>query len=199
MTAAAHGEAPAPLPEAVPVGGLPRRPVAIDPVNYAELPPELQNEFEPRVRRLGYLGAFFAFGGRQPRALGAFQQMTEELKTVLPDDVIEVVALAVATALDCKYERAQHERLAARQGHSAAWIEAAAGGSDGDVLSPAQVAVRALSLKMIAGRGAECDAELRAVVDHLGQDAAVGVLLLAGRYIAHSHIANVLGLTNPVA
>jgi alkylhydroperoxidase family enzyme len=184
--------------EDVPSRGLPARPGAIEPVAYTDLPELLRLVLRPRVRRLGYLGAFFAFAGRQPRALYAFNMMTEELKEALPGDLVEVVALSVATALGSDYERPQHERLAAKQGRSAAWIAAAEHGTPADALTPEQAAVRALALRMVDGAGRGVEPEVRRVVELTGQDVAVGVLLLVGRYLAHAHVANALGLTSPV-
>jgi alkylhydroperoxidase family enzyme len=186
-------------PEIVPSRGLPDRPGPIEPVAYADLPELLRLVLRPRVRRLRYLGAFFAFAGRQPRALYAFNMMTEELKTALPGDLVEVVALSVATTLGSDYERPQHERLAARQGRSAAWISAAKHGRPADALTPEQTAVRTLALRMVERRGKEVDREMRRVVDLVGQDIAVGVLLLVGRYVAHAHVSNALALTSPVS
>lgn len=180
------------------VRGLPAGDGPLTPLTYEALPVGLRAELAPRARRLGYVGAFFAYAGRQPDALHAFHLMTECLKMALPDDLVEVVALTVATHLHSEYERTQHERLALKQGQSSAWIEAAKGGTETDALSTAQRAVRALAERTVASHGQDVRDELAAVVELIGEDDAVGVLMLVGRYVAHAHISNAIGLTAPV-
>lgn len=179
----------------VPVNGVPVGQLPIEPVRYADMPGPLRTALEPRVRRLKYLGAFFAFAARQPGALHGFHTMTEELKTALPSDLIEVVALAVATNLGSDYERSQHQRLAAKLGHPPEWIAAAAHGTPAEQLTNEQTTVRTLTLKVIDSCGKGATAELHRVVELLGQDTAIGILLLVARHVAHAHISNTLGLT----
>lgn len=180
------------------IGGLPRGDALIQPVAFEDLPEPLKTALAPRVARLGYLGGFFALLAHQPAALGAFNDYTEELKTALDPSLTEVVALSIATALDNQYERVQHERLSAVQGRSADWVAEASHGGSQDALSATERAVRELALGMLADGGRVTSSKLTAVQGDLGDAGTAAVLMLIGRYIAHAHISNALGLTSPV-
>jgi hypothetical protein len=166
-----------------------------------EMPPALAAALRPRVARLGYLGEFFQCAANVPEALLAFQQLTESLKSALPDRITEVVALTVATRLGNDYERHQHERLCRALGFSDAWVLAVEAAAPGAVreLDGAERAVQSLALAMVARHGHAVAAELDAVIDHLGGSQAVAVLLLVGRYVAHALAVNALQLAPPVA
>lgn len=186
-------------PLEVPVRGLPDRPGPVRPVDAAAISGPLRDALAPRTRRLGYLGAFFAYAARQPAALRGFVEFSEALKEALPDDVAEVVALAVSAASGNDYERTQHERLSARLGYSPEWIRAVQQRSAGNELTTAQAAALRLVDAMLRDTGRGVRSELATVVELLGEETAVGVLLLVGRYVAHAHVANALELTSPVA
>src|SRR5258708_28570819 len=87
-----------------------------------EMPPALGSFLRPRVERLGYLGEFFQCTAHQPEALLSFLEFTEHLKHALPNNLMEVVALSIATLMENNYERIQHERLSRALGFSEAWI-----------------------------------------------------------------------------
>ena len=165
-----------------------------------ELEPALAAKLRPRVARLGYLGEFFACAGHQPAALSGFVDFTEALKDALPPRVTELVALSVAGELGNDYERHQHERLARRLGLAREWIaavnerdpERAAG------LDACDRAVQTLALGVVRRSGHGVARELGAVVEQLGADDAVGVLLVIGRYLAHAAFVNALGIRPPV-
>ncbi len=174
--------------------------VGITPLDLAGLPDDLRQQLSARVQRLGYLGDFFRYCGHQPGALLHFDKFTEALKAALPADLTETVALTVAAAAGNRYERAQHERLAARLGFSATWIESLTGTDPRpEGLSAGQLDARALALAMFDrdwDRARSCLASLAA---RIGQQQAIGVLMLAGRYLAHAAISNTLHLGIPSA
>lgn len=167
-------------------------------LGFDELAPELREALRAKVERLGYLGEFFAVGGHQPEATAAFQHFTEALKTALPPELTEVVALTVASALGNPYEQVQHERLAASLGFPVEWIAAAVGRGEPSELSEEAKAARRLALAVVEGYGHGAAAALASSVDALGEERAVGVLLTVGRYVAHAVIANTLELAPPV-
>lgn len=169
-------------------------------LEYEALDPALREALEPRVRRLGYLGEFFAVAGHQPAALLAFHQFTEALKGALPPELTEVVALSAATELGNDYERCQHERLSVALGFDLAWIAAAEGraGSDPAWLGERGGRVRDVVLAVLADRGHGAAASVSAAVELLGEEQAVAVLLLIGRYAAHAYVGNSVGLSAPV-
>lgn len=165
------------------------------------LTPELTEVLGPRIERLGYLGAFFRAGAHQPRALLAFNELTEALKAALPADLTELVALRVASHLGNTYERNQHEQLAHRQGRPTAWIAAAEqrpGHDRGALDTPTQQAVASLVDALLRDAGHDVDLELQEVTEHLGPADTMAVLLLVGRYLAHATISNALRFESPV-
>ena len=175
--------------------------MTVPPLRFDELAPELRRRLQPKVDRLGYLGDFFAYAGHQPAALAAFIDFTESLKAGLPFRVTEVVALTVAARTRNTYERVQHERLALANGCDAAWVREvlACRPDDHGSLRPEERGVQRLALAALEGGGHGAGAPFAALVDLLGHEAAVGVLLTIGRYAAHALVANVLELEAPVA
>lgn len=172
--------------------GVPRLP-------FEALPSELRDSLRPRYERLGYLGEFFQVAAHQPTALLAFHRFTEALKSALPERYTELVALTVSNRLGNHYERNQHERLASKLGFAEAWIgEALAGDPDGaTVLDDGERLVQRLALAALAGTAApEVVGE---AVESLGPETTVGLLLLVGRYVAHSSVVQTLGIQPPVA
>jgi alkylhydroperoxidase family enzyme len=169
----------------------------ISPIAYEDLPPELRAQLAPRVERLGYLGEFFQYAAHQPAALSAFASFTEALRNALAPEVRELVALTVATSTGNRYERHQHEQLCRKTGIAAEWV-ADVTALDPDRLAGADRLVQRLVLALLADHGRGVDDELAAVVAELGQETAVGVLLLTGRYQAHSLVANALRIAPPV-
>jgi alkylhydroperoxidase family enzyme len=174
--------------------------VDVTPLELADLPDELQQHLSPRVRRLGYLGDFFRYCGHQPDALLRFDQFTEALKKAVPHDLTETVALTVASAAGNEYERAQHERLSAKLGFSSAWIVALTGPEPRPAgLSAEQLDARALAFAMLGGDWDRAQTCLASLTGRVGQQQAVGVLMLVGRYLAHAAISNTLHLAIPSA
>ena len=177
----------------VPVLGVPEAsPVAVVP--YEAMPSTLQEELAPRVRRLGYLGGFFGLAAHQPDALLHFTRFTETLKAALPEGLSDLVALAAAAGNP--YEVVQHIRLARTHGRPDSWIRAVTEGRPGGDMNPGEQEV--LALVLTVRDGANAGAQLRAVVARLGEPAAVAILLLLGRYVAHGLVSHALGLGPPV-
>jgi alkylhydroperoxidase family enzyme len=173
-------------------------PSGVTPLDLAELPADLREHLGPRVRRLGYLGDFFRYCGHQPAALLNFDRYTEALKKALPAGLTETVSLTVATAAGNDYERVQHERLSRTLGMSDAWIEAMTSGeANPDGLTDEQADARALALAMHARDWDLAQSRLAALSARAGQEQAVGVLMLVGRYLAHAAISNTLHLGVP--
>ncbi len=167
-------------------------------LGYDELDPALRETLRAKVERLGYLGEFFAVAGHQPAATRAFQEFTESLKSALPAELTEAVALGVASTLGNAYEQSQHEQLSSKLGFSDAWIAAAVGRGDPAALGEHARVARDLALRVVSGYGRGAAADLADAVDVLGEDGAVGVLLTIGRYVAHAVVANTLELRPPV-
>lgn len=181
-----------------PVRGAPAVTSPVPVVGVHELPEPLAERLAPRMQRLGYLGAFFAYAAHQPDALAGFIDFTESLKKALRVDLAEVVALSVAGALHNDYELAQHKRLAARFEFTEDWVGAVLDGRP-DVLDATQTAVRELTSAVLANGGHGARAPFERVVNLLGPADGVAVLLLISRYVAHAHIANTLELTDPTS
>lgn len=164
-----------------------------------EMTPELQQSLGPRVDRLGYLGEFFQCAAHQPQALMSFMSFTEDLKDALPDNLTEVVALSVAMFMGNAYERVQHERLSLKLGFNPDWVrEVISLTGDGDLMSAPELAVQKLTLAVIERRGHNTADEMEAVIETLGHEQAIAVLMLIGRYVTHALMVNCLELAPPV-
>jgi alkylhydroperoxidase family enzyme len=158
----------------------------------------LRSALEPRVERLGYLGDFFQCAANVPDALVHFVRFTESAKGPLDDRIVELVAITVAALTQNAYELHQHERLAIRLGLGHEWVQ------DVERLEPAcladagEQAVQRYLLAAIPTYGRAATEDLQAIVDELGPEDAVAVMLLAGRYVAHALAVNSLDLAAPV-
>jgi alkylhydroperoxidase family enzyme len=164
-----------------------------------QLKPEVREALAPRVKRLGYLGEFFKCCGHQPRSLLAFMELTEALKEALPDRLTEVVALTVAAVTGNTYERHQHERLSVKLGFGKDWVaEVNRLEPDKAGLGNEERLVQRLTMTALGlfGHGAKADHE--AVVEAIGHEQAMAVLMLIGRYVTHTIIVNTLELKPPV-
>lgn len=169
-------------------------------LEFDELRPDLAALLKPRVDRLGYLGEFFKVTGQLPDVLMHFYKLTDALKDALPDKITETVALTIAARTGNAYERHQHERLSLKLGFSETWIRAvlALEPEKQAALDEAEKASQRLALSLLARYGRDCAKELQALVDAAGPQTAVGVLMLAGRYVTHAMTVNALELAPPV-
>jgi alkylhydroperoxidase family enzyme len=104
----------------------------IPKLSFAELPASIATLLKPKYERLGYLGEFFARTAHQEAALKAFIEFTDAAKGSLGDNVVELIALTVASMKGVDYEKNQHERLAVKLGMSREWV------ADVERLAPAQ-------------------------------------------------------------
>lgn len=165
-----------------------------------QLDPRLQTALADRVARLGYLGEFFKCAAVQPDALLAFMQLTDALKSALPDRLTELVALTVGAATGNEYESNQHERLCERLGYDRSWIAAASGrGSGPSPLSPVEQTVQRLALSALGTNVRSLSRELTEVIQAIGPAQAMAVLMLIGRHWTHTLVVNALGLSPPVS
>lgn len=172
----------------------------LNPLSETELHPDLLAMLRPRIQRLGYLGEFFRYSAHQPKALMSFMQFTEDLKEALPDKLTETVALSVARIMDNAYERVQHERLSLKKGFGEKWIGEVLSlrAESNDDISQEEALVQRLVLAVIGQKGKNCTSQLTAVINAIGPEAAIAILMLIGRYVTHALIVNTLNLAPPV-
>jgi alkylhydroperoxidase family enzyme len=164
-----------------------------------ELRPDLAEALAPRVKRLGYLGEFFRVAGNQPDATIAFQQYTEASKKGLPERQVELIALTVATLIDNAYERHQHERLSIRLGFGREWVrEVERLDPSNATLDDAERAVQTFVIEAVRSNGRGVAEPFERVVDAVGPDGAVAVLMVIGRYLVHGLLVNTFELEAPV-
>lgn len=165
-----------------------------------QFPASVAEALGPRVKRLGYLGEFFKIAVHQPKALLAFMEFTEASKGGLPEKIVELIALTVACRNANAYERNQHERLSVRLGFGREWVEAVErlAPSGQTALSPDEAVVQAYVLKSLERAGAGSAEAFEAVVDTLGPERAVAVMMIIGRYVTHGLFVNTLELAPPV-
>jgi alkylhydroperoxidase family enzyme len=168
-------------------------------IAYDDLPDELQEKLAARVRRLGYLGEFFQVAAHQPAALAGFIDYTEALKDSLPARLVETIALSMAAATGNAYERVQHERLALKLGIPEPQIRALVSrrASTDEGFSELELAAIRLSFDVIDARGGSCESSYSRVASLTDDATAVGCLMTAVRYLAHSTMANTWGLAAP--
>src|SRR5262245_2909785 len=178
----------------------PSRATAIPPISFGELPPELAAAFRVRVERLGYLGEFFQRAAHQPEAVLAFHEFTEACKGALGERLTELVALTVAASLGNDYERHQHERLGAQR-RSRDWVFAVEqldpAASDG-ALDARDRQAQEVVLAVLMHHGHDSRPVVEAYARRHGASEAIALLLLIGRYLAHSAVVNALELRAPV-
>jgi hypothetical protein len=165
-----------------------------------QMPPELAEYLRPRVERLGYLGEFFQCAAHQPKALHTFMILTEELRSALPENLTETVALSVSCLMKNAYERVQHERLCLKLGFDKAWVREveALAPPRATRMSEEERTVQALVIAVVKRNGHDCKPELEAAIHAIGHAKAIAVLMLIGRYMTHALFVNCLALKPPV-
>lgn len=165
-----------------------------------QMEPELAAYLEPRVARLGYLGEWFRRAGNSPAVLLPFMRFTDALKDALPMNVSETVVLTVATLLDNRYERHQHERLCMRSGLSREWVaEVERLEPDAGVaMLPAERAAQHYTLAALDGRGDVTRRRFAELAAHFSPSEGMSIVLLVGRYWGHALGVRTLGLDPPV-
>jgi hypothetical protein len=171
---------------------------SVQPLALEDVDSKLRETLQPTVDRLGYFGEFFQYSAHAPAVLNGFMQYSGALRTALPDDLNEVIALTVCTHLGLAYERIQHERLSVKLGLDPAWIATLVGRSGGMALTPAQQAVRALSLAVVTNKIDEARAAMARVVSQAGEAVAVAALFQATRFAAVCTIGRLFDLQLPV-
>jgi hypothetical protein len=173
---------------------------SIPRLEFDDLAAPLAQALQPRVTRLGYLGEFFRLMGHQPVPLRAFVDFTESAKAPLDKRIVEVIALTVATRKSNAYERNQHERLSVRLGFGREWItEVEALRPDhSQQMSHREKLVQRFVLSAVDGPSEEAQRALETVVEELGHENAVAILMVVGRYVAHAVMVGALGIAPPV-
>lgn len=172
----------------------------VDHIELEAMPAALRELLAPRVRRLGYLGDFFAVAAHQPDALAGFVAFTEALKRALPLRTVEVIALTVAARTANAYERVQHERLALREGMPVAELRALVEQRvvEHPGFSAVERAAAALATDVVDARGGAAGDGFTRIAALEGPAYAVACLMTAVRYLAHATMANTWGLTPPI-
>ena len=174
---------------------------AVRRIEFEELPGELAQALEPRVKRLGYLGEFFQCAAHQPEALLAFMAFTEASKHGLADNLVEVIALTCAGWMGNDYERNQHERLCLALGFDRGWVAQvnALAPEGAHAMTEDERRLQLLVLQVLETRGRGASDAFGQTVERLGDAAAIAALMVVGRYVVHGLVVNSLGLRPPVA
>jgi hypothetical protein len=172
----------------------------IPALDFEQLPPAIADLLRPKYERLGYLGEFFARTAHQEHALKAFIEFTNASKGALDMRLVELIALTIACKKNVAYEKNQHERLAVRLGYGRDWVLAVEQLQPGKatLLSDAEKHVQQFVLTALESEGKSSGPALQTVVESLGVDDAVAVMLVMGRYVAHALMVSCLDITAPV-
>jgi alkylhydroperoxidase family enzyme len=179
---------------------FPLRHPAVPPIAFDQLPAKLAATLAPRVARLGYLGEFFQRTAHQPDVLLSFHEFTEAGKRAVGEGLTELVALTVSTELGNTYERNQHEHRSIALGRSRAWVadverrRPAAAELLDDEERRAQTAV----LAAVRDRRTAAQESLDRYATRYGAAAAIALLFVTGRYLAHGLVVRALGIQPPV-
>jgi alkylhydroperoxidase family enzyme len=169
-------------------------------LEFDQLPQSIADLLRPKYERLGYLGEFFARSAHQEQALKAFIEFTDASKGALSMRQVELIALTVACINDIAYEKNQHERLAVRLGFGRDWVV------EVERLQPEQAtlledderAVQQFVIDAVRNGGKGSGQALRPVVDALGHENAVAVMMVMARYVAHALMINCMDIGAPV-
>jgi hypothetical protein len=166
----------------------------------ADMRPDLAAYLTPRVERLRYLGELFKCAGHAPDVTLHFMHFTDALKHALPDRLTELGALTVASFMENRYERHQHERLSVKLGFSREWIEQVnrLDPSHAKALSDVEQVAQTYALKALRTRGLDAQAEFDALASLLPPAQAMAFVMLLGRYVTHAIVVNTLQLVPPV-
>lgn len=171
---------------------------AVPRISFEDLPSDLRDLLSARVERLGYLGEFFQVAAHQREALAHFVGFTEALKDELPSRLVEIVALTVAGETGNAYERVQHERLALANGMPARDIASILSGEvDSDRFDETDRLASRLARNAVRRAGRGSGEDVARLTELHGAALAVGLVLLTGRYVAHSAAANAWELDPP--
>jgi alkylhydroperoxidase family enzyme len=158
----------------------------------------VQNLLRPTVERLGYFGELFQYTAHAPAVLEGFMKYSGALRTALPPNLNELIALTVCTQMQFPYERVQHERLSQTLGLDRAWIAELVGRGQGARLSDQERLVRGISLLVIEGRHAEARKKLGELAAEAGNPLAMSVLFQITRFMAVCAMGGVLAVSLPV-
>lgn len=170
-------------------------------IEYEDIEPSLKELYRPRVERLGYLGEFFKVMSACPETMKGFFAITESLKKELPENLSQLVSVALSSRLGNRYEQYQNERLSLKLGLSEDWVRSALNSVDdpASVLTPEEKAVQRYAIAAGQGIGRGVEDEFKALVAAVGPRKAIAVVWLVGRTITHALISNTLHLAAPVA
>lgn len=166
----------------------------IRPLDFSEIDEQLQKLFEPTVERVGYFGDFFRFSSHAPETLSTFMSFSGALRTGIPQDLNEAVALTVCTVMDFPYERIQHERLSEKLGLDRDWIAAMVGRPSQAEITPLQQAARDLSIALVDGQEGAAREAVEQVTTLASPKLAVELLFQATRFIQVCTIGRTLGM-----
>ena len=169
-------------------------------LKFEDLREDIAASLAPKYERLGYLGEFFAATAHLPDALKAFIDFTDAAKGGLDMRLVEIIALTVATMKSVAYEKNQHERLSVKLGYGRDWVEAVErlAPKDQDGLTGVEKTVQHFVIEAVNRDGQDTAALLEGVVEELGVEQAIAVLMVMGRYTTHAIMVNSLNIKPPV-
>ena len=169
-------------------------------IELEDFPAKVSERLDARIKRLGYLGEFFKCAVHQPDALAAFIDFTESGKGSLPPNMVEIIALTVASWTTNAYEKNQHERLSVRLGLGRDWVAAvnASAPDSQSAMSEDERHLQELVLCVLESNGRHASELFEERVERCGAEQAMAILMVIGRYVVHGLIVNTLTLEPPV-
>lgn len=165
-------------------------------IEFNDLEPELQELLRARVERLGYLGEFFRASAHVADGLSHFIRFTESIKGNVPKNLTEVAILTVASAKKNAYELHQHERLCVRSGFDKEWIAEVEQCEPhaAKKMNQTEVLIQKYVLAVLENDADVASQNLNLIASAFDNQTAVSLMMIVGRYVAHSGMIISLGI-----
>lgn len=164
------------------------------PLALEDMPQSLQEVLRPISERVGYLGRFFQYTGHAPGVLKQFMAYTSELRSIIPPDINELIALTVCARLNFVYERNQHEQLASRLGLSRDWIASLTNRQSLASLPESHRNVHALVLAVLDDDISAARGNLIPFISQVGPEIAMAALFQITRFSAICSLGSLLSV-----
>lgn len=156
--------------------------------------PERQEAHRKAIELFGHVSDLFAVMGHAPTVLSGWIDLVRRLRTDLAVDPVlhELLVVRVAQLAGGSYVEVAHRRLAERLGLGAERLASIATWQSAPCFDPTERAVLELAERMAAATATPTDTT--ALIDRVGERAAVELVVVAGFYCGVARIAGALGV-----
>ena len=125
---------------------------------------------------------------------------TETAKAPLEKNLVEIIALSIASRKRNAYELHQHERLSIRLGFGREWVAEVERNhpEEAALLTDTEKLVQRFVLAAIDERTVAAQDLFSQVTEQFGYQQSIAILMVIGRYAAHAVMVASLGIAPPV-